>query len=1189
MKRTKSAFKVLCMSILSMVLVVQTLVLIPSPVKASTTNHTVTINPNTVVQDDFLGVGVNIIPASFMEGTSQYGYNEAHWEMDKKRIKAIQPKVARVWFQIDWMEPTKGTYTWNSPKMLLFYKYLDVLQEAGTEIEFNFGWKNGTSVQSWFSIPGVDARISAPADLDAYANSTSAVLNELIINRGYTNIKYLTFYNEPNGNWDFESLGDQKAYFATMVQKASDKLTADGLRSLVEIWGPEESGDPSWTQYMYDNADSYFDAYTFHLYGQSYDGLSTSIASRKNVVGNKPVVLTEFGFGEDNLSGWNGGLANSVIKSANEGVKGALIWQLNGVWLPDPYVGNDTNGNYTLWDSIVLGTKPYKRFYESSLLTRYIPAHSSVVSVNTGSSDLRAAAFKTSGGDYTIVLETKEGSSKNVTFDFSGVNTGKTFYKHVYKSNVTLEGNAIIPRAIASFPAGTSFTDTTIDAEYNVIVYTTLPSETQVEITPLEPIVTGGQTVQLQANVIDNTGGVTWSVIGSGNGSITSGGLYTAPNVTSEALITVKAASVNDPDGYGIALVKVRPAPTTNRVTIPELSLAYGKYPSAEAVTITTSTAGATIRYTTDGSTPTSSSQAYTGPIFLNSGTKRVKAIAFKSGLNPSAVTYSLYKIADASIGPDGYQFCAYENGFDCDFTGTASVAYGAEGLFNYMTLSNGTACNTSVFGDPNPGKSKRCYYNYDIPTETPVVTIYNAGFETPGTTNYKAGPFTNGWMFSAKSGVQVNGGQFGAATAPAGVQTAYLQSLNGVHGQISQSLNFQAGTYTISFQAAKRTSYGGTQSFDVYFDATIVGSYEPTSGSFTSYTTNSFTATAGYHTIKFVGTSPSGDNTDFIDAVTIQLVTPPNPSTIVIANDGFETPSVTSYLKGPMTHGWTFNGKAGVQKNGGAFGAATAPEGVQTAFLQSVNGVHGEISQAIAFDAGTYTLSFEAAKRTTSGGTQSFEVYYDTTLIGSYTPTSGSFIDYTTNNFTATPGNHTIKFIGTSITGDNTDFIDAVTIQLVTPPNPSTIVIANDGFETPSVSSYLKGPMTHGWTFNDKAGVQKNGGAFGAAAAPEGVQTAFLQSVNGVHGEISQSIAFDVGTYSLSFEAAKRTTSGGTQSFDVFYDATLIGSYTPISGSFIAYTTNNFTATAGNHTIKFVGTSTSGDNTDFIDAVTIQ
>jgi hypothetical protein len=52
---------------------------------------------------------------------------------------------------------------------------------------------------------------------------------------------------------------------------------------------------------------------------------------------------------------------------------------------------------------------------------------------------------------------------------------------------------------------------------------------------------------------------------------------------------------------------------------------------------------------------------------------------------------------------------CAVENG-NCSFSGTMTVAYGANGKFNYLTLNNGTACNNSVFGDPNYGTVKSCY-----------------------------------------------------------------------------------------------------------------------------------------------------------------------------------------------------------------------------------------------------------------------------------------------------------------------------------------------------------------------------------------------------------------------------------------------------------------------------------------------
>jgi hypothetical protein len=58
---------------------------------------------------------------------------------------------------------------------------------------------------------------------------------------------------------------------------------------------------------------------------------------------------------------------------------------------------------------------------------------------------------------------------------------------------------------------------------------------------------------------------------------------------------------------------------------------------ATETITITEATQGATVYYTTDGSTPTSSSTKYTGPIVLNVSSI-LKFIAIAPGLSPSAV-----------------------------------------------------------------------------------------------------------------------------------------------------------------------------------------------------------------------------------------------------------------------------------------------------------------------------------------------------------------------------------------------------------------------------------------------------------------------------------------------------------------------------------------------------------------------
>jgi len=84
------------------------------------------------------------------------------------------------------------------------------------------------------------------------------------------------------------------------------------------------------------------------------------------------------------------------------------------------------------------------------------------------------------------------------------------------------------------------------------------------------------------------------------------------------------------------------------QVASPSFSPAPGTYSSAQTVTLSSATAGASIRYTTDGSTPTSSTGTlYSGPVTI-SATTPLKAIAYQSGLTNSPVTSGTYTIGSA-------------------------------------------------------------------------------------------------------------------------------------------------------------------------------------------------------------------------------------------------------------------------------------------------------------------------------------------------------------------------------------------------------------------------------------------------------------------------------------------------------------------------------------------------------------
>lgn len=85
-------------------------------------------------------------------------------------------------------------------------------------------------------------------------------------------------------------------------------------------------------------------------------------------------------------------------------------------------------------------------------------------------------------------------------------------------------------------------------------------------------------------------------------------------------------------------------------VATPTFSPGTGTYTSAVTVSLATATTGATIRYTTNGVDPTSASTAYTAPIAV-SATTTVKARAFKTGMNDSAVATATYTITTTGTG----------------------------------------------------------------------------------------------------------------------------------------------------------------------------------------------------------------------------------------------------------------------------------------------------------------------------------------------------------------------------------------------------------------------------------------------------------------------------------------------------------------------------------------------------------
>src|SRR5208283_489983 len=106
--------------------------------------------------------------------------------------------------------------------------------------------------------------------------------------------------------------------------------------------------------------------------------------------------------------------------------------------------------------------------------------------------------------------------------------------------------------------------------------------------------------------------------------SETAGTLYTAP-IAISGTTTVKAIAY----ATGLTDSTVATATYTIKAVAPSFSPAGGTYTAPQTVTLTTTTPGAHINYTLDGTAPSDTAGTlYTAPISI-SGTTTVKAIAF--------------------------------------------------------------------------------------------------------------------------------------------------------------------------------------------------------------------------------------------------------------------------------------------------------------------------------------------------------------------------------------------------------------------------------------------------------------------------------------------------------------------------------------------------------------------------------
>jgi sugar lactone lactonase YvrE len=144
---------------------------------------------------------------------------------------------------------------------------------------------------------------------------------------------------------------------------------------------------------------------------------------------------------------------------------------------------------------------------------------------------------------------------------------------------------------------------------------------------------------------------------------------------------------------------------------------------------------------------------------------------------------------------------------------------------------------------------------------DTLPVVVADRSFETPsGTARTVRGPVTGSpWVFNnAGAGLASNGAILGrdgflAPNAPNGSQVAFIEARG---ASISQSVQFEAGWYTLSVAATQKTYDGlvSNQQLGIYVDDVSVGTLIPVGTTYTTLTTPAFQVAAGARTIEIRG-----------------------------------------------------------------------------------------------------------------------------------------------------------------------------------------------------------------------------------------------------------------------------------------------------------------------------------------------
>lgn len=408
-------------------------------IKGTDTAYTVEDPTGTSVH----AIGAELDPHffSYCIGHAKNPASENDWNIVVDRVKQLNIQMFRVMVQPRWFEQFNDDndpdhINWDgldfeTPEMKSLYRVLDLAQQNNISVLL-VSWgcprghflAEGNQTSNW---------IMGTKNEAEYAENLSILIQHLVIKKGYTCIKEITPYNEPNLFYFIDGKVNADAYIS-MCKKLDAKFKADKIRNLVRFNLVDDSNGYEFLEKCAGELHNEADLMNSHIYSFGYESPNRDILNyekkhRNAVPAGLPHFIGEFGsnqtigaYLQSDIDKYIRGvfIVRMMLNIFNAGASGMSYWNLfdEYYWKDAPYDGLMKTGLWRYKKNSYLGSEFFDNIQEDfqlrpqyfayGLMTNHVRPGAAIYPVKTDKDNVAAAAFRNPDGRWVYVITNEQ-------------------------------------------------------------------------------------------------------------------------------------------------------------------------------------------------------------------------------------------------------------------------------------------------------------------------------------------------------------------------------------------------------------------------------------------------------------------------------------------------------------------------------------------------------------------------------------------------------------------------------------------------------------------------------------------------------------------------------------------------------------------------------------------------------------